>query len=149
MPGRRSVRARIKRIQGPRRRSRLDERHGEPAWPQDQVGPSSPSLLGSETHTDRTFIGRSGDGGVRSGQTMLPSPRLRRLKDPASFSVAHDHCMSRVVKRDFVFGPQEREHFVRLLREYEGFCGIRVLTDCVRSNHSTSWSRSRRSRRTR
>ena len=80
---------------------------------------------------------------------MLPSPRLRRLKDPASFSVAHDHCMSRVVKRDFVFGPQEREHFVRLLREYEGFCGIRVLTDCVRSNHSTSWSRSRRSRRTR
>jgi len=34
--------------------------------------------------------------------------RQRRLKAPASFPVAHYHCMSRVVNRDFVFGPQER-----------------------------------------
>ena len=61
--------------------------------------------------------------------------RQRRLKAPASFPVAHYHCMSRVVNRDFVFGPQEREQFVRLLREYERFCGVRVLTFCILSNH--------------
>ena len=61
--------------------------------------------------------------------------RQRRLKAPASFPVAHYHCMSRVVNRDFVFGPQEREYFVRLLREYERFCGVRVLTYCILSNH--------------
>ncbi len=51
--------------------------------------------------------------------------RQRRLKAPAPFPVAHYHCMSRVVNRDFVFGPQEREQFVRLLREYEHHCGNR------------------------
>lgn len=61
--------------------------------------------------------------------------RQRRLKAPTSFPVAHYHCMSRVVNRDFLFGPQEREHFVRLLREYERFCGVRVLTFCILSNH--------------
>ncbi|MEN9677979.1 MAG: hypothetical protein RIS76_3875, partial [Verrucomicrobiota bacterium] len=34
--------------------------------------------------------------------------RQRRLKAPVSFPIAHYHCMSRVVNRDFVFGPQER-----------------------------------------
>ncbi|MBX3734364.1 MAG: transposase [Verrucomicrobiae bacterium] len=61
--------------------------------------------------------------------------RQRRLKAPALFPVAHYHCMSRVVNRDFVFGPHEREHFVRLLRQYERFCGARVLTFCILSNH--------------
>jgi len=61
--------------------------------------------------------------------------RQRRLKAPASIPVAHYHCMSRVVNRDFIFGPPEREHFVRLLREYECFCGVRVLTFCILSNH--------------
>ncbi|MEN9674743.1 MAG: hypothetical protein RIS76_639, partial [Verrucomicrobiota bacterium] len=32
--------------------------------------------------------------------------RQRRLKAPVSFPIAHYHCMSRVVNRDFVFGPQ-------------------------------------------
>jgi len=36
--------------------------------------------------------------------------RQRRLKAPASYPVAHYHCMSRVVNRDrdFVLGPEER-----------------------------------------
>lgn len=59
--------------------------------------------------------------------------RQRRLKAPASFPVAHYHCLSRVVNRDFVFGPAEREQFVRLLHEYERFCGVRVLTYCILS----------------
>ena len=61
--------------------------------------------------------------------------RQRRLKAPASYPVALDHCMSRVVNRDFVFSPQERDQFVRLLRECERFCGVRVLTYCILSNH--------------
>ncbi len=45
------------------------------------------------------------------------------------------HCWSRVVDRRFIFGDAERERFVELMREYERFCGVRVLTFCVMSNH--------------
>jgi REP element-mobilizing transposase RayT len=49
--------------------------------------------------------------------------------------VAYYHCLSRVVERQFVFGELEREQFVRYLREYETFCGVRILTYCILSNH--------------
>lgn len=45
------------------------------------------------------------------------------------------HCVSRVVDRRRVFGTVEKEHFVRLMRRYERFCGVRVLTYTVMSNH--------------
>jgi REP element-mobilizing transposase RayT len=45
------------------------------------------------------------------------------------------HCVSRVVNRDFVLGNEEREQFVRYMRDYERFCGLRVLAFCVMSNH--------------
>ena len=45
------------------------------------------------------------------------------------------HCVSRVVNRDFVFGDEEREMFVLLMRRYEAFCGVKVLSYCVMSNH--------------
>jgi len=61
--------------------------------------------------------------------------RHRRLKAPASFPVAYYHCLSRVVDRQFVFGELEREPFLKYLREYETFCGVRVLTYCLLSNH--------------
>ncbi|HAB16208.1 MAG TPA: transposase [Verrucomicrobiota bacterium] len=61
--------------------------------------------------------------------------RHRRLKAPASFPVAYYHCLSRVVDRQFVFGELEREQFLKYLREYETFCGVRVLTYCILSNH--------------
>ena len=63
--------------------------------------------------------------------------RQRRLKAPAnSYSdTAFYHCISRVVNRDFVFGDDEREEFVRLMRVYERLCGVRVVTYCVMSNH--------------
>ena len=61
--------------------------------------------------------------------------RQRRLKAPASFPVAHYHCMSRVVNGDFIFEDTERECFVQYLREYERFCGVRVLTFAILSNH--------------
>jgi len=60
---------------------------------------------------------------------------MRRLKAPVGHRVAYYHCLSRVVNRDFVFEAPEREEFVRFMREYEAFCGVRVLTYCILSNH--------------
>ena len=45
------------------------------------------------------------------------------------------HCVSRVVDRRFIFGDVEKEEFVRIMRLYEAFCGVRVLSYCVMSNH--------------
>lgn len=61
--------------------------------------------------------------------------RQRRLKAPDGHRVAYYHCLSRVVNRDFAFGASEREEFVRLMREYEDFCEVRILTYCILSNH--------------
>ncbi len=61
--------------------------------------------------------------------------RLPRLKAPTDLPVAYYHCLSRVVNRDFVLGDVEREKFVELLRQYEAFCQVRVVTYCVMSNH--------------
>ncbi len=40
-----------------------------------------------------------------------------------------------MVERRLAFGPEEKEQFVRLMRAYEGFCQVRVLSYCVMSNH--------------
>ena len=45
------------------------------------------------------------------------------------------HCVSRVVDRTFRFGPAEKERFVALMRRWEAFSRVRVLTFCVMSNH--------------
>ena len=45
------------------------------------------------------------------------------------------HCVSRVVDRQFVLKRAEREQFVKFMRLYEEFCGVRVLAFCVMSNH--------------
>ncbi|MFP6897725.1 MAG: transposase [Roseibacillus sp.] len=45
------------------------------------------------------------------------------------------HCVSRVVDRRFVLKKREKEQFVRLMRLYEAFCGVRVLAFVVMSNH--------------
>lgn len=74
------------------------------------------------------LMGRVGDG-------FVGGMRKARLKAPGYLEVAYYHCISRVVDRQFFFGPAEKEHFVALLREYEAFCGVRVVTFCVMSNH--------------
>jgi REP element-mobilizing transposase RayT len=61
--------------------------------------------------------------------------RQGRLKAPPSFPVAYYHCLSRIVDRQFLLGAEEKEQFVAFMREYEQFCGVRVLTYCVMSNH--------------
>ena len=49
--------------------------------------------------------------------------------------MAYYHCLSRVVDRQFVLGDLEKEQFVAFMREYEEFCGVRILTCCILSNH--------------
>jgi putative transposase len=61
--------------------------------------------------------------------------RMPRLKAPPSVGSAFYHCISRVVERRFHFGPVEKEMFVQLMREYEQFCGVYIITYCVMSNH--------------
>jgi len=61
--------------------------------------------------------------------------RQPRLKASAELPVAYYHCVSRVVNRDFVFGPEEKETFTRFMRQYERFCGVQVVAFCVMSNH--------------
>jgi REP element-mobilizing transposase RayT len=40
-----------------------------------------------------------------------------------------------VVDRQYVLGDVEKEQFVAFMREYERFCGVRVITYCLMSNH--------------
>lgn len=61
--------------------------------------------------------------------------RTARLKVPEDWPVGHYHCVSRIVDRRFIFGPEEKDHFVQLMREYEAFSEVRVLTFCLMSNH--------------
>ena len=49
--------------------------------------------------------------------------------------MAYYHCVSRVVNREYVFGEEEKEQFVKYMRLYEDFCGVRVVTFCIMSNH--------------
>lgn len=61
--------------------------------------------------------------------------RPPRWKAPPEHPAGYYHCLSRVVDRRFVFQPREREKFRQFLTEYAGFCGVRVLTWCILSNH--------------
>ena len=45
------------------------------------------------------------------------------------------HCISRVVDHTFRLGAEDKERFVAILRAYEEFSRVRVLTYCVMSNH--------------
>ncbi|MFT4550667.1 MAG: putative transposase [Verrucomicrobiales bacterium] len=58
-----------------------------------------------------------------------------RLILPALSSSSYYHCLSRVVDRNFVFHEHERDVFGKILRQVEGFSGVRVLTWTILSNH--------------
>ena len=61
--------------------------------------------------------------------------QTRFLSPSAEISSSLYHCISRVVDRQFVLGREEKDMFVRMMREYETFCGVRVLSYCIMSNH--------------
>lgn len=45
------------------------------------------------------------------------------------------HVISRVVDRRIIFGDKEKEYFLSLLRCYEGFTGVKILSYCLMGNH--------------
>jgi putative transposase len=45
------------------------------------------------------------------------------------------HCVSRVVDRKLVFGPNEKEKFRTFMRMQENFTGCRVVSYCLMCNH--------------
>lgn len=61
--------------------------------------------------------------------------RTGRLKAKPEHGEAYYHCVSRVVDRQFIFGDSEKEMFVQMMRKYERFYGVRVMTYCIMSNH--------------
>ncbi len=61
--------------------------------------------------------------------------RQTRLRASNDSPTAFYHCLSRVVDRQFVLGDPEKAEFTRLMRLYEAFCEVRVITHCLMSNH--------------
>jgi glycerophosphoryl diester phosphodiesterase len=62
------------------------------------------------------------------GRTVRGRIWRARLKVPQDRPVGFYHCVSRIVDRVFRLEEVEKEHFVKLMREYEEFCEVRVLT---------------------
>ena len=62
--------------------------------------------------------------------------RQRRLKAAPEVALAYYHCISRVVDRAFKLrDPEVKTRFFQLMRQYERFCGVRVVTYCLMDNH--------------
>ncbi len=61
--------------------------------------------------------------------------RQKRMRAPENWSSAYYHCISRVVGRQFLLGDREKEYFVKLLRKYERFCCLKVVSYCIMDNH--------------
>ncbi len=61
--------------------------------------------------------------------------RTARIKADESHERAFYHCISRVVERRFALGEAEKEKFGKIMRGYEDFCGVRLLTFCIMSSH--------------
>lgn len=53
----------------------------------------------------------------------------------ADGKVAYYHCFSRVVHGRPPFSEEDKEQFVQIMRGYEFFCGVRVLTYCIMDHH--------------
>ena len=45
------------------------------------------------------------------------------------------HCISRIIERRHILGPAEKRRFYKLMRKYEAFCGLRILTYAIMSSH--------------
>jgi hypothetical protein len=63
-------------------------------------------------------------GGVGALARMIRA----HLKVPQDRPVGTYHCVSRIVDRVFRLKEVEKEHFMKLRREYEEFCEVRALT---------------------
>jgi REP element-mobilizing transposase RayT len=59
------------------------------------------------------------------------SRRFKGLSQGAEYF----HCVSRVVDRRMVLKTDEKEEFIRIMRIYEAFYGVRILSYCIMTNH--------------
>jgi REP element-mobilizing transposase RayT len=71
--------------------------------------------------------------GKCSREHVMRQPRF--ISPWAESDSAVYHCVSRVVDRRFVLGREEKDVFVSMMRQYEAFCGVKVLSYCIMSNH--------------
>jgi len=66
---------------------------------------------------------------------LIPYPkRYRRILLPEGVNGVY-HVVSRTVDRSMKFGEVEKQHFVHLMHNYAAFCGVKVLSWVVMSNH--------------
>ncbi len=65
---------------------------------------------------------------------MITMRKTRLFIHEAFEGVAY-HVMSRVTQRQMLFGEEEKAMLVSLMRRYERFSGLKVLTYCVMGNH--------------
>ena len=64
--------------------------------------------------------------------SLMASPRF--YADTATGSACY-HCVSRVVGRQRVLDDEAKDEFVRLMRAYETFCQVRILSYVVMTDH--------------
>jgi len=65
----------------------------------------------------------------------MASPRVKAPWVGESDISAIYHVTSRCHDRAFLFDDAGKEEFLRLMRLYEDFCGVHVLSHCVMDNH--------------
>ena len=58
--------------------------------------------------------------------------RVSRIKEEGA---AHYHIMSRIVDRQMLMNPSEKEYFRKLMRAVEAFSGCQVITHATLNNH--------------
>ena len=61
--------------------------------------------------------------------------RLRRSVLIDSGRGQYFHVTSRVVDKRFIFGDKEKNAFLGMMRQYENFTGVQILSYCLMSNH--------------
>ncbi|MFO1524315.1 MAG: transposase [Kiritimatiellia bacterium] len=62
-------------------------------------------------------------------------PRTKRALNPNQNGAGFYHVINRTVAGDFLFQDAEKEEFTRLMRKTAAYCGIKILTHVVMSNH--------------
>jgi len=65
----------------------------------------------------------------------MRKPRMLFPDDESGQALGYYHCTSRVIGREHLFGPEEKDYLRRLMRESADFSGCHVLSLTVMSNH--------------
>lgn len=72
---------------------------------------------------------------ILSGSVEFPFMRMERRTLVSKNQPQVFHVISRVVDRRFIFGEREKGVFLGLMRQFESFSGIEILSYCLMGNH--------------